>query len=144
MEPLESVHRQSWFRAHVRIVIFATVVLMLVGGVVVAKIVAENAANRTTSTRTDELSEILDGATPRDFLAFDAGVKVPGSVARRIRDEDGFVNVRAGADTAVIRIQPKGWWAGFTERCILISVHEDQTLIDVLKRSCVRVDVSGP
>lgn len=144
LQPLDNVRKPSWIRSHLRLVIIAAVVVIGISGVVVAKIVAEGAARRATDARVAELSEILTGATPRDFLAFDAGVKVRGSIARRIRDEDGFVNVRAGADTATIRVQPKGWWAGFTERCIVISVGQDETLIDVLKRSCVRVDVTGP
>lgn len=143
LEPLDSLRRPSWLRAHLRLVVIALVVVGLVAGVVVAKIVAESAARSSTAERVDELSSILEGATPRDFLAFDAGVKKPGSVARRIREQDGFVNLRAGADSTAIRIQPEGWWAGFTERCIVIRVYENRTAIDVVKRSCVRVDVSG-
>ena len=111
------------------------VVIVAVGG----KYAAERAADAAMQQRADELSELLGDATPEDFLAFGASVQVDGSLAQRVRDTDGFVNVRARAPLAFIRFQPSGWWSGFTERCLVAYVRPDGTTVETPKTSCVRV-----
>jgi hypothetical protein len=91
----------------------------------------------------DELDEVLRGATPEDFLAFSAGVQREGSVARAVRDQDDFVNVRARAASSFLRFQPAGWWSGFTERCVVAEVTETGVRFRVPKTACVRVPVPG-
>lgn len=109
----------------------------------VTKWVAESAADSATSERAAEIREILDGSTPREFLAFNAGVKTAGSLAQQIRNQEGFVNIKAVADSATIRIQPEGWWSGFTERCIVAVVEESKVHVSVPKVACVRVELPG-
>jgi hypothetical protein len=89
--------------------------------------------------RAAELSELLDGATPEDFLAFGVSVRTDGSLAQRVRDTDGFVNVKARAPLAFIRFQPSGWWAGFTERCLVAYVRPDGVTVETPKTACIRV-----
>lgn len=115
------------------------VVLLLVAGIA-AKLLADSAAQSQVDDRAGEVADLLDGASPRDFLAFNSGRSVPDSVAKKVADADDFVNVVARADSAVIRFQPKGWWAGFTERCVVAVVGEDETAVLTPKTACVRTD----
>jgi len=120
----------------------AAVVGLVVVAVIVAvggKYVAERAADSAMQRRAAELSELLEDATPEDFLAFGASVRIDGSLAQRVRDTDGFVNVRARAPLAFIRFQPSGWWSGFTERCLVAYVRADGTTVETPKTACVRV-----
>ncbi len=114
-------------------------VLALVAAGIGAKVLAGRAAESQTEQRADEVRELLHGATPDDFLAFNAGVKTPGSVAQRVRDQPDFVNVRATADLSFIRFEPHGWWSGFTERCVVAEVRPDGVQVQVPKTACVRV-----
>ena len=66
-------------------------------------------------------------------------MKEPGSIAQETRDQEDFVNVKATADLAFIRFQPTGWWAGFTERCIVAEVTDAGVATRVPKTACVRV-----
>lgn len=144
LEPLQTAARPSWVREHLRLVIVVVTIIAVVAGVVVAKVVAEGAADRDTAARAAAIGSMLEGSTPDDFLAFNVGVKRVDSLARAVRDEPGFVNVRAGATRATIRFQPSGWWSGFTERCIVVEVTDSGPLVSVPKVSCVRVPVEGP
>ena len=81
-----------------------------------------------------------NSATPEEFLAFSSGVEQPGSIAERTRNLDGFVNVKATASQSFIRFQPSGWWAGFTERCLVAVVRNDGVAITVPKKACIRVE----
>lgn len=121
-------------------VVAASLVILLVVGVVAAKLLADRAAASATEKRAEEVEELLQGATPEDFLAFNAGVREEGSVAQRVRDEPDFVNVRATADLSFIRFQPEGWWSGFTERCVVAEVGPDGVTVEVPKAACVRVE----
>lgn len=133
--------RRETLREHRGKLALVLAVLLVVVVVVAGKLLAERAADSHTTQRAEELRDVLDGATPADFLAFDAGVRTPGTLASTIRHTDGFVNVRAGADRAVIRFQPAGWWAGFTERCIVAVVRDDGVEVTVPHTACVRVPV---
>jgi len=125
-----------------RSIVLVVVLLVAVAAVIgIGKLVAERAADGATSERAEQIEQLLDGATPDEFLAFNAGVKTPGSLAARVRDEDGFVNVKAIADLSFIRFQPSGWWAGFTERCIVARVRPDGVEVTVPKTACIRVEV---
>jgi hypothetical protein len=115
------------------------VVVALVG--IGAKLLAGSAAESQTEQRAGEIRALLHGATPEDFLAFNAGVKTPGSIAQRVRDQSDFVNVRATADLSFIRFEPHGWWSGFTERCIVARVTPRGVIVSVPKTACVRVSV---
>ncbi len=126
-------------RVSVTIVILA-VIVVLAGAVVGLKLFADSTAQTQVDERADEVSVVLAGAAPEDFLAFNSGRSVPGSVAKDVSDADDFVSVDARADRAVIRFQPKGWWAGFTERCVVAVVTGDGTEILTPKTACVRVD----
>jgi hypothetical protein len=117
------------------------VVVLVVAAVIGAKVLADRSAESATTARAAELRTLLSGATPQDFLAFNAGVKEAGSVAQRVRDQPDFVNVRATADLAFIRFQPEGWWSGFTERCVVAEVMDARTVVRVPKTACVRVPV---
>ncbi len=121
-------------------VIVASLVLLLVVGVVAAKLLADRAAASVTEQRAEQIEDLLEGATPEDFLAFNAGVRRDGSVAQQLRDQPDFVNVRATADLSFIRFQPEGWWSGFTERCIVATVRSDGVTVAVPKSACVRVE----
>lgn len=141
LAPQKPPRRRSFLREHRAIVVSILAVVLLVAVIVVGKLMAERAADAATSDRADEITALLDGATPEEFLAFNAGVKTPGSLAVRVRDEPGFVNVKAVADLSFIRFQPTGWWAGFTERCIVAAVRPDGVTVTVPKTACIRVPV---
>lgn len=118
----------------------AVLAVVLVGaGLLTGKLVAERSADRATAERAEALHDLLDGASPEEFLAFNAGVRTPGSFAARVRAEDGFMSVDANAHRAFIRVQPSGWWAGFTERCLVAVVRDDGVVVEVPKTACVRV-----
>lgn len=125
---------------HRGITIVGALVLVVVILVVVAKLMADSAATSDTEDRAEEIRELLEGATPDDFLAFNAGVQQDGSVAQQVRDQPDFVNVRATADLSFIRFQPEGWWSGFTERCIVAQVRAGGVDVSVPKSACVRVE----
>lgn len=118
--------------------VVVVVVLVVLG--VGAKLLADKAAQSQVDERAGEVTELLEGASPEDFLAFNSGRSVPDSVAKEVADADDFVNVVARADHAVIRFQPKGWWAGFTERCVVAVVTDDRTTVLTPKTACVRID----
>lgn len=121
----------------------AVIVALLVVAAVTAKVLADRTAESDTAERAADIRGLLAGATPDDFLAFNAGVKTDGSVAQQIRDQPDFVNVRATADLSFIRFQPEGWWSGFTERCIVAEVRADRVTVRVPKSACVRVTTPG-
>jgi hypothetical protein len=133
--------RPERLREHRGKIAIGLAVLLVLLAVLAGKLLAESAADSEARQRAEELHEVLGDATPEDFLAFSAGVRREGSLARRIRDTDGFQNVQANADRAFIRIQPSGWWAGFTERCLVVVVHGDGVTVSVPKTNCVRVPV---
>lgn len=118
--------------------------LVVAVGLLTGKIVAERAADSATSKRAAQIEQLLRNATPEEFLAFNAGVRTPGSLAESVRHQDGFVSVQAAASQSFIRFQPSGWWAGFTERCVVAVVHEDGVSVTVPKRACVRVAAPEP
>ena len=126
--------------ARATLIVVVVVVLVVVGGLVGAKLHADSTAEEQVDDRVAELEEILAGAGPRDFLAFNSGRSVSGSVAQQVADAEDFVSVDARADRAMIRFQPKGWWAGFTERCIVALVTDDGVRFLEPKTACVRVD----
>ena len=130
----------GWLGDHRGVTIVVALVAVAVIAVVVAKVMADNAAQTATEHRADELRSLLADATPEDFLAFNSGVKQPGSVAQQVRDQHDFVNVRATADLSFIRFQPDGWWSGFTERCIVAQVKGTGVDVTVSKSACVRVE----
>lgn len=130
---------RSWFRRNLKVLAVIAAALLVVGAAVGVKTFAEARADAAMEARRSELAELLDGAVPSDLMAFDAGVRTPGSVAQKVRDTPGFVNVRATADLAFIRFQPTGWWAGFTERCFVVLVRPDGVTFEQPKTSCVRV-----
>ena len=114
----------------------------IAGAVVVVaagKFLAEGAADRAVEKRVEEVESLLGDAEPQDLMAFGASVGTDGSMAQRVRDTDGFVNVKAGADLAFVRFQPSGWWSGFTERCIVVLVRTDGVTIETPSVSCNRV-----
>lgn len=120
----------------------AVAVALLVCAVVVVaagKFLAEGAADRAVEKRVEEVESLLGDAEPQDLMAFGASVGTDGSMAQRVRDTDGFVNVKAGADLAFVRFQPSGWWSGFTERCIVVLVRTDGVTIETPSVSCNRV-----
>lgn len=140
LEPTRKRRRFEVLRDHPRWLIGAAVVLLVVIGLVVGKMLAENAADAAMSERAAELEEMLADATPEEFLAFSSGVQESGSLAERTRDLDGFVNVKATAAQSFIRFQPSGWWSGFTERCLVAVVREDGVSVTVPKTACIRVE----
>nr|AGC71209.1 hypothetical protein [uncultured bacterium A1Q1_fos_568] len=123
--------------------IAAAVALLVCAVVAVAagKVLAEGAADRAVENRVAEIDSLLGDTEPQDLMAFGASVGTDGSLAQRVRDTDGFVNVKAGADLAFVRFQPSGWWSGFTERCIVVLVRNDGVTIETPSRSCNRVQV---
>lgn len=141
LEPTVKAKRFAVLREHRAITATALVVVLVVLAIGIGKYSAERAADAATSDRAAQITELLAGATPKEFLAFNAGVKTLGSLAAQVRDQDGFVNVKAIADLAFIRIQPNGWWAGFTERCIVAAVRPDGVTVTVPKTACIRVAV---
>jgi hypothetical protein len=122
------------------VIVVVVLVVLVVGGLVGAKLYADVTAESQVEERVEELQVVLGDAGPRDFLAFNSGRSVAGSVAQQVADADDFVSVDARADRAMIRFQPKGWWAGFTERCIVALVTDDGVELLALKTACVRVD----
>ncbi len=143
LEPDRKKSRWEVLGEHRGIVIGVVAVVLVLVGLGVTKLIAERAADLATSARAEEIEDILDGSSPRDFLAFNSGVTTPGSVASRIRNQDGFVNIKAVADHATVRFQPEGWWSGFTERCIVALVTEADVAVTVPKVACVRVKPAG-
>lgn len=119
--------------------VVVVVLVALVAGVLGLRSAAEAAANRELERRVAEIEALLSTAEPRDFLAFGESVQRPGSLAEAVRDEDGFVNLRATAGLTFIRFQPSGWWSGFTERCLVAFVRDDGVTIEVPRTNCVRV-----
>lgn len=141
LEPTVKPKPFAVLREHRAIAVSALVVLLVVLVVGLGKYSAERAADSETTDRAEQIIELLAGATPEEFLAFNAGVKTPGSLAEQVRDQDGFVNVKAVNALAFIRFQPNGWWAGFTERCIVAAVRPDGVTVTVPKTACIRVAV---
>ncbi len=133
--------RFQGLREHRAIVVSVLVVLLILVVIGVGKFAAESAADSATQAQAAKIETLLQGASPDDFLAFNAGVKRPGSLAVKVRDEPGFVNVKAVADLSFIRFQPSGWWAGFTERCIVAELRLDGARVTIPKTACVRVAV---
>lgn len=115
-------------------VIVAALLLVTLG-----KLLAEGAADRAVESRVDQIESLLGDAEPEDLMAFGASVDTDGSLAQRVRDTDGFVNVKAGADLAFVRFQPSGWWSGFTERCVVVLVRPDAVTIETPAIACNRV-----
>ncbi|MFV0316646.1 MAG: hypothetical protein ACK5O2_06750 [Microthrixaceae bacterium] len=134
--------RRSDRRFSTAVVLVAVIVVVAIAGGVTAKVLADRAATDQVDDRTSQIQRVLEGSGPKDFLAFNSGRSVPDSVAKEVSDAADFVSVDAGAQRAVIRFQPKGWWAGFTERCIVAVVTDDGTAIDTPKTACVRTDPS--
>lgn len=133
--------RFQGLREHRAILVSVLVVLLIVVVIGIGKFAAERAADRDTQAQVARIETLLQGASPDDFLAFNAGVKRPGSLAVKVRDEPGFVNVKAVADLSFIRFQPSGWWAGFTERCIVAELRLDGARVTIPKTACVRIAV---
>lgn len=127
-------------RISTKVVVVLVLVVVLGGGAVAAKLLADGAAESQVEERSAEIEVLLSGASPRDFLAFNSGRSVPDSVAKEVADSEDFVSVDARAERAVIRFQPRGWWAGFTERCIVAVVTDDGTAVEATKTACVRTD----
>lgn len=122
------------------IIVVVVLVVLVAAALVGAKFYADNQAEEQVDERIGELEEVFVGAGPRDFLAFNSGQSVEGSVAKEVAEAEDFVGVDARADRGMIRFQPKGWWAGFTERCIVALVTDDGVEFMALKTACVRVD----
>lgn len=132
--------RRGGRRVSTTVVVVVLLVVLVAGLAVGGKLWADSTAEAQVDERAAELAEVLEGATPRDFLAFNSGRSVPGSVAKEVADAEDFVSVDAAAERAVIRFQPKGWWAGFTERCIVAVVVDEGPEILTPKVACVRID----
>jgi len=143
LQPTVPPDRWAILSEHRSIVIGSLVLVLLVAVVALGKIAADSAADSDTAQQAARISELLQDATPDDFLAFNSGVKQPGSLAVQVRDQPGFVNIRAGADLSFIRFQPAGWWAGFTERCIVAELTSAGAKVSVPKTACVRVLAPG-
>ncbi len=143
LQPIHPKSRMSVVREHRGAVIGIVALVVVIALVVGAKVLAERAADSVTDRIAADLEVLLKDATPRDFLAFNAGVKKPGSLAEQVRNTDGFVNVKAVADSSTVRFQPSGWWSGFTERCIVAVVTADSVDVSVPKVACVRVNEAG-
>ncbi len=141
LEAPRATSKFSVLRDNRGITIAVLVVVVLVAVVLGGKWFAERSADTAMREQADELLVLLDDATPDDFLAFGASVQEAGSLAQRVRDTDGFVNVRARAELAFIRFQPTGWWSGFTERCLVVYVRQDATTVETPKMPCNRVQV---
>lgn len=124
-------------------VLAVAVAVLVVGLMAVAlgKVFAEGAADRAVEERVEEIDSLLGDSEPKDLMAFGASVQTDGSLAQRVRDTDGFVNVKAGADLAFVRFQPTGWWSGFTERCVVVLVRPGDVTIETPATSCNRVRV---
>jgi hypothetical protein len=122
------------------VVVAAVVVVLVVAVVVGVKVLADRSATRESDSRVADVERMLSGSTPEDFLAFNAGRQVQGTVAREVADQGDFVSVDARAERSVIRFQPEGWWQGFTERCVVAVVRPEGAEVAALKTACVRVD----
>jgi hypothetical protein len=122
------------------VIVGVVVVVVLAAAVVGAKLVADRAAQSQVDARSAEIETLLAGAAPHDFLAFNAGSRTAAPVARSTAAQPDFVSVNARADHAVIRFQPEGWWAGFTERCIVAVVSNGDVKVVDTKTACVRTD----
>ncbi|MEI7886821.1 MAG: hypothetical protein WCJ04_05440 [Actinomycetes bacterium] len=144
LDPVVKAPRFDSVREHRSVVVSCVAVVVLILLIGVGKWAAERAADSATQGRAAQIEALLRGATPDDFLAFNAGVKRPGSLAVRVRDEPGFVNVKAGVRMTFIRFQPAGWWAGFTERCIVAELRPEGARVTVPKTACVRVVTPRP
>ena len=141
LEAPRPTSRLSFVRDNRGIAIAVLVVAVLVAAVLGGKWFAERSADTAMQQQADELLTMLADATPEDFLAFGASVQEDGSLAQQVRDTDGFVNVRARAELAFIRFQPTGWWSGFTERCLVVYVRQQDTTVQTPKLPCNRVQV---
>jgi hypothetical protein len=141
LEPPRKPSKLDVVRDNRAIATVVVLVVLAVAVVVGGKFLAERAADAAMSDRSQQMEELLDDATPEDFLAFGASVRTDGSLAQRVRDTDGFVNVRARAELAFIRFQPSGWWSGFTERCLVALVRNDGVTVETPKTACNRVEV---
>jgi len=139
LEPPRKPSKRSILRDNRGIVTGVLLVVVVVAVGVGGKFAAERSADAAMEARAAELADLLDGATPEDFLAFGAQVQEDGSLSQRVRDTDGFVNVKARAPLAFIRFQPSGWWAGFTERCLVAYVRPDGATVQTPKTACIRV-----
>jgi hypothetical protein len=118
----------------------AVVLVVVVAAVVGVKVLADRNATRESDARVAEVEQMLSGSTPEDFLAFNSGRQVEGTVAREVADQGDFVSVDARAGRSVIRFQPEGWWQGFTERCVVAVVRAGGVEVTAPKTACVRVD----
>jgi hypothetical protein len=116
------------------------VVVAIVLGVVGIKLLADRAASERTDALVADVHQVLEGTTPQDFLDFNAGSEVEGSVAEEVASREDFVSVDARSERAVIRFQPEGWWQGFTERCVVGVVGSEGVEVIATKTACVRVD----
>lgn len=141
LEPVVKVPVREQVHGIKRYLIVGVVFVVIIIGVIVGMIVSEQAANAHVAERIEEIEEILDGATNEDFLSFGAARSEPGSVAQQISEQPGFVNVNARADLVFIRIQPDGWWIGFAERCIIIDITPDETLVNSVNQPCVQIPI---
>lgn len=141
LEPPRKPSRLDLVRDNRAIAVIVVLVVLAVVVVVGGKYLAGRAADAAMDDRAAQMQELLDGATPEDFMAFGAAVQTDGSLAQRVRDTDGFVNVKARAELAFMRFQPSGWWSGFTERCLVAEVRPDGVTITTPKTACNRVQV---
>lgn len=117
----------------------ALLVILVVGSLFAVRSVALSTADDVIGQRVAELESLLDDATTDDFLAFGQQVQQAGSLAEAVRDQEDFVNLRATAGLTFIRFQPSGWWAGFTERCVVALVRSDSVVVESVGTNCVRV-----
>lgn len=122
------------------VVIGAVALILIVVAFFGVKRYADDLATTQTDERVAELEELLGDSTPEDFLAFNAGSQTAGSVAQAMADQGDFVSVIAGADRAVARFQPEGWWQGFTERCVVAVITADGVELEIPKVPCIQID----
>jgi hypothetical protein len=116
------------------------VVVVLAVALAGMKLLADRAAQSQVDARSAEIEALLAGAGPHDFLAFNSGSRTAAPVARATARQPDFVSVNARAEHAVIRFQPEGWWAGFTERCVVAVVSDSGVKVVGTKTACVRTD----
>ncbi len=122
------------------VVIGVAVVAVLVGAAFVGKFLADRSADDASTARVAEVTALLDGARPEQFLTYNAGTRVPGSSAAGVADQADLVSVVASSDLAFVRFQPDGWWSAFAERCVVAEVRPDAVVVRTEKRACVRVE----
>ena len=132
---------RGFFAYHPGVLVGIVLVVLAAAAVVAGKVLADRAATEQTQQRAAEVRRLLRGATPEDFLAANAGERTSGDVADRVRAEPDFQDVQATARVGFIRFQPDGWWAGFTERCVVAEVRAGGVVVRVPKTACVRVGV---